>query len=60
MNRLVVELSVEKCNGKWYRKGLDMKGEECWELCEEVNEVYGDDWIDEVIEEVNRKERLNG
>ena len=56
MSRLVIELSVDKVNGKWVRKGLDMKGEECWEECEEVNEVYGDDWIDEVVNEVNRKE----
>lgn len=51
-SELVVELEVVKSNGKWYRKGLDMKGDECWEECEDDEEMYGDNWIDEVCKEV--------
>ncbi len=39
-SELVIELEVVKLNDKWYRKGLNMKGDECWEMCEEMEEVY--------------------
>ena len=53
MSNLVIELRVEKgSDGKWYRKGLDMKGDECWEECDDGSEEYGDDWLEDVIREV--------
>ncbi len=53
MSELVIELSVEKgSDGIWYRKGLDMKGDECWEECEDDEEKYSDNWVEDVLKEV--------
>jgi hypothetical protein len=57
MSRLVVELEVVKVNGEWIRKGLDGRGKECWEVMEEWNEEYKDNWIDEIINSVNEERK---
>ncbi len=51
-SELVIELEVVKLKDKWYRTGLNMKGDECWEMCEDGEEVYGDNWIEDVMKEV--------
>ena len=42
MSEMVVELEIIEYDGVWYRKGLDWKGEECWEECEDG--YYGEDF----------------
>jgi hypothetical protein len=51
-SEIVVELEIVKVNGEWYRKGLDMKGSECWEVLDDESEVYSDNWIEDSIKEV--------
>ena len=51
-SELVVELEVFKKGVNWYRKGLDIHGNETWEIMDDQEEVYGDNWIDEVIQDV--------
>lgn len=43
-DEVVVELEIIKKEGRWYRKGLNMKGEECWEEMVEEKCYYGDNW----------------
>ena len=43
-SEIVVELEIIEKEGRWYRKGLDMKGDECWEEMKEEECYYGDDW----------------
>ena len=52
-SKIVVELEVVENNNKWYMRGLDMLGEECWE--ELVDGEYGGISIEE-LEEIERGE----
>lgn len=51
-SEIVIELDVFKRGGVWYRRGLDMRGNECWEEMEDWEEVYSDNWIEECVKEV--------
>ena len=35
MSEIVIELEIVQHNGTWYRRGLDWRGQECWEELEE-------------------------
>jgi hypothetical protein len=42
LSEVVVELEVVKVKGVWYRRGLDMRGNEVWE------EVEVSEYVDEL------------
>ena len=54
VDEVVVELEIVKYNGVWYRRGLNMYGKECWEEMRDEEAAYADNWLETILQEVEK------